>query len=384
MSKVTSLVPPVSLPDKDLSGLRQEVREFLNQQREAGNFKPYADTWLSRWDEDFSKALAAKGWLGMTLPKEYGGHGLSFNERFVVSEELLAQGAPVAAHWIADRQIIPNLLRYGTPEQKDKYLPAIARGESYFGIGMSEPDSGSDLASVRTKATKVDGGWSITGTKVWTSGGHKAHAFIVLARSAPQDTTNRHAGLSQYLVEFAQEGVEVRPIVSMNGEHHFNEIFLTDVFVPDNMVVGEIGEGWQQVNSELSFERSGPERVLSTFPLLAATIDEINAGRLASSSNLGRLIARVTALRNMSAAIADALQHGKPADVAAAVSKVMGTTTEGDIADEIDLLVGDESGVSDEFRELLNWSIDQRPGFTIRGGTNEILRGVVARGLGLR
>lgn len=384
MSVINDLVPPITRPKTDLSQLRGEVREFLAEQRAAGKFVPYADTWLSRWDEDFSKALAAKGWVGLTVPEEYGGHGRSFNERFVISEELLAQGAPVAAHWIADRQIVPNLLKYGTEEQKQKYLPAIARGESYFGIGMSEPDSGSDLASVRTRATKTDGGWIINGSKVWTSGAHKAHAFIVLARTAAVDENNRHAGLSQFLVEFAQEGVAVRPIVSMNGAHHFNEVFFTDLFVPDSMVVGEIGSGWQQVTSELSFERSGPERVLSTFPLLAAFLTEAKSERLPTDSRTGAFVARLVALRNMSAAIADSLERGEPADVAASVAKVMGTTTEGDIADYVDLIVGDESPVSEEFRTLLNWSIDQRPGYTLRGGTNEILRGVIARGLGLR
>lgn len=379
---MTQLVPKVTRVGHD--ELRQEVREFLRAEEAAGRLVPYADTWLTRWDEDFTKALAAKGWVGMTVPKEYGGPGRSFVEKFVVSEELLASGAPVAAHWIAERQIVPNLLTYGTDAQKQKYLPAIARGESYFGIGMSEPDSGSDLASVRTRATKTDGGWVINGSKVWTSGAHEADAFIVLARSAPQDPENRHAGLSQYLIEFSQPGVEVRPIVSMNGTHHFNEVFFTDVFVSDEMVVGEIGKGWQQVTSELSFERSGPERVLSTFPLLVALHKELLRGTVPRTIEFGRLVARVAALRNMSSAIANALEAGEDADVAASVAKVLGTTTEGDIADFVDVLIGDETEVSDDFRTLLNWAIDQRPGFTLRGGTNEILRGVIARGLGLR
>ncbi len=214
----------------------------------------------------------------MTVPKEYGGHGRSFIERFAVTEELLAGGAPVAAHWIADRQIVPSLLKYGTEAQKREFLPEIAAGRCFFGIGMSEPDSGSDLASVRTKATRVDGGWSLTGTKVWTSGAHHAHAFIVLARNAPVDPAHRHAGLSQFIVRFAGPGVEVRPIISMNGGHHFNEVILDEAFVPDDMVFGEIGDGWRQVTSELSFERSGPERFLSTFTVLAACADEMAAG----------------------------------------------------------------------------------------------------------
>ncbi len=186
----------------------------------------------------------------------------------------------MAAHWIADRQIVPSLLKYGTEAQKRHFLPRIVRGECFFGIGMSEPDSGSDLASVRTKAERTDGGWALSGTKVWTSGAHLAHAFIALARTAPVDPSNRHAGLSQFLVDLHGPGIEVRPIISMNGAHHFNEVIFDNAFVPDDMVFGEIGDGWKQVTSELSFERSGPERFLSTFGLLAACADRMAANTI--------------------------------------------------------------------------------------------------------
>lgn len=274
------LVPPVSADPHAADALRAEVREFLAGQRAEGKIGRDVDCWLTGWDEDFSRALAARGWLGMTVPVEYGGHGRSHLERFVVTEELLAAGAPVAAHWIADRQIVPSLLKYGTENQKQQYLPAIASGACYFGIGMSEPDSGSDLASVRTKATRVDGGWSITGTKVWTSGAHRAHAFFCLARTTAVDPAHRHDGLSQFIVDLHSPGVDIRPIVSMNGEHHFNEVILDDVFVADDMVFGTIGDGWQQVTSELSFERSGPERFLSTFTLLAETAEQMRSSAI--------------------------------------------------------------------------------------------------------
>ncbi|GES36000.1 butyryl-CoA dehydrogenase [Rhodococcus aetherivorans] len=370
------LVPPTSGDPATTAALRTKVREFLADQRAAGHYTPRVDSWLSAWDEDFTRALADRGWLGMTVPSEYGGHDRSFVERFVVTEELLAAGAPVAAHWIADRQIVPSLLKYGTDEQKEKYLPGISRGEVFFGIGMSEPDSGSDLVSVRTTGTRVDGGWRINGSKVWTSGAHQAHAFIVLARTAPVDATNRHAGLSQFLVDLDSPGVQVRPIISMSGEHHFNEVFLTDVLVPDSQVFGTIGQGWEQVTSELSFERSGPERVLSTFPLLAGLTAMDNG------PELGRLVGRIAGLHQMSAAVAGALERRERADVAAAVVKVLGTSTEGDIAEAAALLTGDES--DDDWKKLVHTGLDQRPGFTLRGGTNEILRGVIARGLGLR
>ncbi|ORA16219.1 acyl-CoA dehydrogenase family protein [Mycobacterium asiaticum] len=374
------LVPPAGLDDEATGQLRGEVRAFIIEQLAAGAFTPTVDAWLSRWDRDFTAALAARGWLGMTVPVEYGGHGRSFQERFVVTEELLAAGAPVAAHWISDRQIVPSLLKYGTEAQKRHFLPRIVRGECFFAIGMSEPDSGSDLASVRTRAERVDGGWSLSGTKVWTSGAHLAEAFIALARTAPVDPQHRHAGLSQFIVDLRGPGIEIRPIISMNGAHHFNEVLLDGAFVPDDMVFGTIGEGWQQVTSELSFERSGPERFLSTFVLLAACADRMAANAVPRDAELGRLVARIAGLHHMSTAVAGALQRHEPADLPAAVVKVLGTTTEGDIAEFADL----QDPPDTVFSELTRAAVDQRPGFTLRGGTNEVLHGVIARGLGLR
>lgn len=378
------LVPEQSGDPRDTDALRADVRRFVAEQRDQGRIKRGVDSWLSGWDEDFSRALAARGWLGMTVPAEYGGHGLSFRERFAVTEELLAAGAPVAAHWIADRQIVPSLLKYGTEHQKRTYLPKIARGECYFGIGMSEPDSGSDLASVRTRATKSDTGWTIEGTKVWTSGAHRADAFICLARTEPADPENRHAGLSQFIVDLRSPGVEIRPIISMGGAHHFNEVHLNNVHVPDDMVFGEIGNGWTQVTSELSFERSGPERFLSTFPLLAEAAEQAAQHNVPANPDLGRLVARIAGLHQMSAAVAGSLERKEPADTAAAVVKVLGTTTEGDIADYADLLAEPGDPGTGELRRLADQAVIQRPGFTLRGGTNEVLRGVIARGLGLR
>ncbi|OBG96811.1 acyl-CoA dehydrogenase [Mycobacterium sp. E3251] len=373
------LVPPAAV-DPSTQALRAEVRQFLADQRAAGAFTPSVDAWLTGWDETFTAALAARGWIGMTVPVEYGGHGRTFLERFAVTEELLAAGAPVAAHWIADRQVVPSLLKYGTELQKSQFLPRIVRGECFFAIGMSEPDSGSDLASVRTRAVRVEGGWSLSGTKVWTSGAHRAHAFIVLARTAPVKPDQRHAGLSQFIVDLRGAGVQVGPIISMNGAHHFNEVILDQAFVPDAMVFGDVGAGWTQVTSELSFERSGPERFLSTFVLLAATTANMATQRISRDESLGRLVARVAGLHQMSTAVAGALERREPADVAAAVVKVLGTTVEGDVADFADR----HGGVDAASSELIAAAVDQRPGFTLRGGTNEVLRGVIARGLGIR
>ena len=263
-------IPVVST--EALDDLRREIRGFLEDYRRDEMFVSTVDCWVRGWDEEFSRELGRRGYLGMTVPREFGGQGRSHLERFVVTEELLAAGAPVAAHWIADRQVAPALMMHGTEEQAMKYLPRIAAGECYFAIGMSEPDSGSDLASIRTKAVKTHDGYLISGTKVWTSGAHLAEAFFVLTRTTPLNTSAKHQGLSQFIVPFDSSGVEVRPIISADGLHHFNEVFLDEVFVPDSALVGSLGEGWAQVTSELSFERSGPERFMSTYMLMDAFV----------------------------------------------------------------------------------------------------------------
>ena len=376
--------PPAELPTR-VAALRAEVRAFLAAERAAGSWTPRADVWLSGWDERFSAELGRRGWLGMTIPVEYGGRGASPLDRYVVTEELLAAGAPVAAHWIADRQIAPSLMRFGTEAQRRRYLPGIAAGTVFFGIGMSEPDAGSDLAAVRTRADRVDGGWELTGTKVWTSGAHHAHAFFALARSAPRDEANRHAGLSQFILELDSPGVQIRPIPLLTGAHHFNEVVFDHVFVPDELVLGEVGAGWRQVTSELAFERSGPERFLSTFPLLTAMIGEV-AGRPGVEREVGGLVTRLWALRRMSLAIAGALEFGAAPELAAAVVKDLGTRYENEVVDAARLLVGapPDPGAADGFARLLADAVLHAPGFTLRGGTNEVLRGIVARGLGLR
>lgn len=386
----TALVPQYRRLPPHTDQLRAEVRQFLVEDRAQHGWSSRVDSWIASWDPEFSRRLADRGWLGMTFPKEYGGGGFSHVERFVVIEELLAAGAPVAAHWVADRQAGPSLLKYGNEIQRQRYLPAIACGESYFAIGMSEPESGSDLASVRTRGVQVDGGWEISGTKVWTSGAHHANAFVVLARTAPLEGTKRHEGLSQFLVPLDSTGIEIRPIKLLTGAHHFNEVVLTKTFVPDDMVLGSIGDGWDQVTSELGFERSGPERILSTQPLLDQLAHDLGAQgddeQPWAASDIGDLISQLTALRALSASVAAALSESEPVGVAAAAVKDLGTRYESAVVDvasqssPVAPAVDSEDGLS----RLLAEGILHAPGFTLRGGTNEILSGVVARGLGLR
>lgn len=379
-----SRIPSPVIEDERLHELRRSVRAFIDTELEAGGFSPQVDSWMTCWDREFSRKLAAQRWLGMTIPSEYGGHGQTFLERFVVTEELLAAGAPVTAHWFADRQVAPSLLKFGSETQKQKLLPRIAQGDVLFAIGMSEPDSGSDLASVRTRALRVDGGWSISGSKVWTSNAHVADFFIMLARSEPLDPDHRHAGLSQFIVDLKSDGVDVRPIISLNGEHHFNEVFLENVFVPDEWVLGEVGEGWHQVTSELAFERSGPERFLSTSALFEELREAMRSGDVPVDSGLGMYFARTMTLHSISLSVAGALTRSEPADFAASIVKDLGTTMEGDLTEHAALNLDPASARTARLGDLTDRALLSRPGFTLRGGTNEILRGVIARGLGLR
>ncbi|MCW1927344.1 acyl-CoA dehydrogenase family protein [Bhargavaea beijingensis] len=363
---------------------RHEVRSFLDEERKKGTFATHADSWLSGYSAEFSKMLGKRGWIGMTWPKEYGGSERSAIDRYILTEELLAAGAPVASHWFADRQSGPLLLNLGTEEQKDFFLPKITKGECFFSIGLSEPNSGSDLASLKTRAEKVEGGWVVNGMKTWTSGAHHSHYMITLCRTSPQDEKRRHDGMSQLIIDLSAEGVSIRPIQFLTGEHHFNEVFLENVFVPDNRVIGEVGNGWKQGMLELAYERSGPERILSTFPLLQ------EAQRLLTEqqdqkglAEVAKLNARLWSLRNMSIGVAQMLEEGKDVALAASLVKDLGTLFEQSVAEAVRLLLPMRPSVTAErlLDRLMAESVLHGPGFTIRGGTTEILRGIVAKGV---
>ncbi|HEX5143742.1 MAG TPA: acyl-CoA dehydrogenase family protein [Mycobacterium sp.] len=379
----------LSVTEPELVALRESIREFLDADRAAHGWEPAVDSWLCGADPSFSQRLGAAGFLGLTIPAKYNGRELGHLHRYVVTEELLLAGAPVSAHWFADRQVAPGLLAYGTEEQRQRILPRIAAGQFYTAIGMSEPQAGSDLAAATTRAVRADGGWVLNGRKVWTSGAHLAHMVVVLARTSPLDPEHRHAGFSQFLVPTDADGVTIEPIVTMDGEHHFNETTFTDVFVADEDVLGEIGDGWHQVTAELSYERSGPERILSTAPLLLALLRALSALPATdvddrTAADVGSLVARLVSLRQLSVSVAHALAAGQPAANQAALVKDLGTRFE---QESVDLAAGllDCVGKPDvRLRSLLLAARLHSPMFTLRGGTNEVLRGVVARGMGLR
>ncbi len=376
---------PGELPP-EAEAFRHEVREFLAEAMETVSVDQRARNWTA-WNPEFSKKLGAKGWIGITWPKEYGGSERSFLERYVLLEELLAAGAPVGFHWIADRQSGPLILRFGTEEQRQKILPGITRGEIGFGIGMSEPNSGSDLASARTKATKVDGGYLINGSKIWTSGAHIANYLVALFRTS-SSADDRHEGLTQFIVDMKNtDGIDVRPIHNMTGDHDFNQVFFEDAFIPESMRVGEEGDGWMQVTTELAFERSGPERYLSSFPLVKEMVRE--AGQDPSERQaigVGRMVARASTFREMSLSVSGMLEAGKNPNLEAAVMKELGVGWEQKIPSMAHDLFGTSPrlGGASDYETTQAYITQANVSFSLRGGTREIVLGIIARGLGMR
>lgn len=378
---------PVDLPP-GIPAFRAEIRAFLA--REMPRDYPAeqkANCWTV-YDAEFSRRLGERGWIGMHWSKTYGGHERSPLERYVLMEELLAAGAPVGAHWIGDRQTAPAILRYGSESQKQRHVPRIARGEAFCCIGMSEPNAGSDLASVRTRAERLpDGRWKINGQKIWTTLAHRSHLIIVLARTSPADDKNRHAGLSQFLLEFDTPGMRVQPIVDLVGASHFNEIFFEDCIVEAECLLGTEGQGWQQVTAELSLERSGPERYLSSIALFFELLRVVGPAPSESVRQaIGRMTAEIWTLRQMSLSVAGQLARGEDPYVEAAIVKDLGNVFEQALPPLVQALADDGIRLEQDsdFVRTLALLLQTSPSFSLRGGTREILRGIIARGLGLR
>ena len=376
---VTPYLPPAAV------SLRQQVRDFLAAELDAGLWTPQSNCWM-QYDAPFSKRCGQAGFIGLTLPSEYGGHGRSALERLAVLEEMLAAGAPVGLHWIADRQSGPQIARHGSEEMRRLVLPRISAGECCIGIGMSEPDAGSDLAAVRSRGIRVDGGWRLTGSKLWTSHAHRAQYIIALVRTEAQQDQQRHAGLTQFLIDMRSPGVTASPITDLTGQQDFNEVLLDNVFIADTCLIGKPGDGWKLVNAELAFERSGPERFLSTFVLLEAAAAQLRDGasvgaREEAAIAIGRLLSHLVTLRYMSGAIAGMLDRGASPDMEAALVKDLGGMFEREIPEVVRRLIDMEGAACSAVRTLQDACVLSAPSFTLRGGTREILRGIVAKRL---
>lgn len=375
--------PP--LPPEALEA-RARVRAFLAEECGGGRYVPHRCSW-STFDPEFSRRAGGAGFIGIPWPREVGGQGQTSLVRFVVTMEMLAAGAPCGAHWVADRQSGPQILRHGSARARREILPRVCKGECFFGIGMSEPDSGSDLAAVRTRARRHGDGWLIDGSKIWTSQAHRVHYLIVLARTGDAGE-DRHGGLTQFIVDMSAPGVTVRPIHNLSGGHEFNEVFFREYYVPDDMRLGDEGAGWSMVTGELAFERSGPDRFLSDYRLLVELIDAIGTQPDArQSAEVGRLVSHLAALLRMSSSVAAMLDEGRSPNTEAALVKDVGTAFEREVPEIARLLLPLQPSVdgnAERVAETLAHVTLHAPSFTIRGGTREILRGIIARGLGLR
>jgi len=382
MSVLNSLAPA---PEDE--ALRAEVRAFLADAVRDLPAHVRARSW-GGYSAALSRKLGARGWIGITLPREYGGGGRSAFARYVLVEEYLNCGAPVGAHWIADRQSAPLILKYGTEAQKHFYLPRICRGEVFFCIGMSEPNAGSDLASVKTRATPNDQGFVLNGQKIWTTNAHHCQYMIALVRTSG-GSDDRHKGLSQVIIDLSLPGVTVRPIQDLSGDRHFCEVFFDDVQLGPDALIGTEGQGWEQVMAELAFERSGPERLFSSIVLFDQWLDYVRTpqGRAASAQRLaGQVLTQLAPLRAMSVAVQEKLARGASPVIEAALVKELGTTLEQFIPAAIadDLFARDAADVPVELLMTLKYVTEAAPSFSLRGGTRDILRGMIARGLGLR
>lgn len=369
-------------PPGDVPALRTGLREWLAVHQPPDDIVRRANCWTVH-DAAFSRTLGQAGYIGMLWPRRYGGGERHPLERYIVIEELLAAGAPVGAHWIADRQTGPLILRYGSEAQRERYLPGMARGEIFSCIGLSEPGAGSDLAAVRTTARQTTEGWRINGQKIWTSGAHRAHVMLALVRS--EDGSSRNNGLSQLLIDMDSPGISVRPIMDMAGHEDFNEVFFDDVLVPADALVGEAGHGWQQVTAELALERSGPERYLSSHALLVALIDAAGPEPEPMLARLiGELASELWTLRQLSMATAAKLAAGEDPMVEAAIVKELGNAFEQSMPQRIQAVVECGWDDADDLARLLRALLILSPSFSLRGGTREVIRGIIARGLGLR
>jgi alkylation response protein AidB-like acyl-CoA dehydrogenase len=377
---------------EEQENLRKEVRDFLEKELPRDKYPVEEDQWIKGFSPEFSRKLGERGWIGMTWPKKYGGQERSPLDRLIVTEELLHYGAPCAAHWMGDRQMGPAIIAYGTEEQKQKYLPGIVRGEIFFAAGMSEPEAGSDLANVQTRAVETDDGFIINGQKVWTSGSHFAHYVYAVIRTDP-NATPKHRGISEFIIDLKTPGITINPLISIDGHHHYNEVFFDDVHVPKDTLIGQKNRGFYQIMSQVDYERSGLERLMTNYPLfedIKKYVRENGLGKEPSiRQKLSQLEIEFEIGRLLIYRVAWLLSQGKIPNYEAAMSKSYATAFEQRLANAATQILGLYGQLMPASKNAIlrgRASIDYlfSAGYTLQGGTSEILKNIVAtRGLGL-
>ena len=376
--------------------LRHDVRSFLEQELSEGRWKPQCDAWIQGFDPDFTKRVAAHGWIGLTWPKQYGGQERSFVDRLIVTDEMLRYGAPAALHWFADRQIGGGILRYGNEEQRQQYLPMIIRGEMYVGLGMSEPEAGSDLASLITKAEEQDDCFLVNGQKTWTSGGSFINYIDLFARTDFQAA--KHKGITEFLVPMNLPGISRVPMVDITGTEAWNDVFFDNVRVPKKCLLGERNKGFYHVVEELAYERGGMERLMGNYPLYDALrrftstrkkegrplIEEPRVRTLMSELEVEFEVGRLLMYR-----AASVMDEGRPPTVEASTSKVFGTNFEQRLANTAMEILGPYGGLTSGSPHgvvdgLAVHSYLASKGYSLQAGSTEVLKGIIAsRGLGM-
>lgn len=375
--------------------LRQEVRDFLEEEIRRGTFVPQCDVWMSGHSVELTRKIAERGWIGMTFPKEYGGHGCSWVDRLIVTEELLRYGAPTALQWFGDRQIGRSILAYGSEEQKREFIPKIVSGEASFAGGLSEPEAGSDLASLKTRAVEDGETYIINGQKIWTSGKGRNYIYLVV-RTDPE--VPKHKGLSEFVIEANLPGITWRPIMTIAGEEEFNEVFFDNVRVPKKCMIGEKNRGWYQIASQLDYERSGIERLMGNYPLFEALIQFVK-----ETKRDGKPLSKDTLIRNKLAQLqiefevgrlfayraTVILDEGRVGNWEAAMSKAYSTAFEKHLASTAMEILGLYGQLMSEsklvpIRGMASYSYLGSKSYSLQGGTSEILKNIIAlRGLGL-
>ncbi len=375
---------------------RQEIRDFLEGELRQGLWQPSCDAWIMNYSPEFTKRVAAKGWIGLTWPMESGGQGRSYIERLILTEEMLRYGAPAACHWFADRQIGGSILAYGTEEQKRELLPKILKGEAYVGLGMSEPEAGSDLASLRTKATEDGNDYVIDGQKMWTSGGRFMNYIYLVARTDPE--APKHRGISEFVVGKSLAGITTVPTIDITGSEAWNEVFFDSVRVPKSCLIGEKNRGFYQILNQLDYERSGLERLMGNYPLFAALIQftketKRNGKPLSQDTlirhKLAQLQIEFEVGRLLTYRVGLVVDEGRTPNWEAAMAKAYSTTFEQHLASVAMETLGLYGQLLAESKlapilGMAPHSYLGSKGYSLQAGTSEILRNIVAlRGLGL-
>jgi alkylation response protein AidB-like acyl-CoA dehydrogenase len=361
------------VPSYAVSPEHQALRERAQTVAAEGvaQFGQWHDSWINGFSKEFAKTLAAEGWIGMSWPAAHGGQDRPPLERVIVAEELIAAGAPIAAMWFADRQFGPTLIAYGTADQQAEYLPDMLSGASAWCIGMSEPNAGSDLASLSTSARRDGGDWVINGQKIWTSGGALADFCYLICRTSNDGPP--HRGISEIIVPMDTPGIEVRPIVDMTTNRHFCEVYFTDVRVPIDNLVGTEGEAFGQTMKQLEHERGGIDRLVSNRPLYELALSKADRSDPLTRQEIARLEAdyRIGRLLVYREVLGQA-----PAGFSAA-TKCFCTEHQVRVAEFAYRVLGQDALVLDGEDRVANGLL-YAPGYTIMGGTSNIMRNILA------